>query len=114
MPAALSQEVGIQSACRIHGGNADDDWPLKLIRPGEDNCCHVGQNLEKILKRRLDCGESASMVVFDLLSFTVSVVSAEFQTFEKGTYILNYILSAEVESPQPDPTQCHADSEPSS
>lgn len=50
MPTALSQEIGIQSACCIHGGDADDDRPLKLIRPRENDRCDVGQNLEKILE----------------------------------------------------------------
>jgi len=71
MPTALPQEVGIQSPCRIHGADADDDRPLELIGSRENDCCHVRQNLEKILERRLDCGEGTAMVILDLLPFTV-------------------------------------------
>jgi hypothetical protein len=71
MPTTLPQEVSIKSACRIHGADADDNRPLKLVGSRENDCCHVRQNLEQILERRLDCGEGTAMVVLDLLSFTV-------------------------------------------
>lgn len=67
MPTPLPEEVSIEPACRIHGPNADDDRPLELIRPGEDNGRHIRQDLEEVLKRRLDRREGAAVVVLDLL-----------------------------------------------
>lgn len=37
MSTSLSNEQGVQSACRVDGNDADDCGPSEIFRPGEDH-----------------------------------------------------------------------------
>jgi hypothetical protein len=71
MTSALADKTRVQAASHVHGGNADHNRPLELVRPREDDCRHVRSQLEQVLEGSFNCREGSAVVAFDFLAITL-------------------------------------------
>jgi hypothetical protein len=67
MPSSFADKPRVHAASDVHSGYADDDRPLELLRPREDDSRHVGSEFEQILECGFDSGEGSTMVAVDFL-----------------------------------------------
>jgi hypothetical protein len=54
MATSVPNERSIESTSHINCYNADQARPLELVWSIEDDCSHIGQHFEQILKGSLD------------------------------------------------------------
>lgn len=107
------QEISIQATGGVDRCHADEQRPLKLIRPRKDNGRQEGQHLEDILKRGLDGGKRSSVAVLHfLLPFQYTEKGMNIDGIEVRTYILDNILRAQIKTPKPHSTQCNTNNQP--